>query len=102
MCSVVNRRTHDFDIYIGRGSKWGNPFSHNEGTQAQYVVASREEAIECYRQQLWHNIQQGFVTIDDLLGLDGLLLGCYCKPLPCHGDVLVRAVNWAKKQRRVT
>lgn len=101
MCSVVNKRTHDYDIYIGRGSFWGNEFSHQKGTQAKYLVATREEAIECYRQQLWHNIKEGFVTIDMLLELDGNLLGCYCAPLACHGDVLVKAVKWAKQQRRL-
>ncbi|WYV99203.1 hypothetical protein KoPa4_00035 [Pseudomonas phage vB_PpuM-KoPa-4] len=100
MCSVVNRRTHDFDIYIGRGSFWGNEFSHKKGTQAKYLVATREEAVECYRQQLWQKIKDGVVTIEMLLELDGNLLGCYCSPLPCHGDVLVKAVKWAKQQRR--
>ena len=37
------------------------------------------------------------ITIDDLLSLDGKRLGCYCKPKPCHGDVLVELVKIAKE-----
>lgn len=103
MCAatVVNRHYEKFDVYIGRGSKWGNDYSHKEGTKASHKVDSVEEAIGCYRLQLWHNIKEGFVTIDDLLALDGKRLGCYCKPRPCHGDVLVKAIEWAKQQRNL-
>lgn len=26
---VVHCKREPYDVYIGRGSKWGNPFSHN-------------------------------------------------------------------------
>ncbi|WFP45975.1 hypothetical protein VIPPAEUMC01_00040 [Pseudomonas phage vB_VIPPAEUMC01] len=99
--TVVNRHYEKFDVYIGRGSKWGNPFSHKEGTRALYKVDTVEQAIECFRSHLWRNIMEGLITVDDLLELDGKRLGCYCKPRPCHGDVLVRAIEWAKQHRGV-
>ena len=47
--TVVNKHHKvPYDIYIGRGSKWGNPFSHMDGTQALYKVATRQEAVEKY------------------------------------------------------
>ena len=80
-----------YDVYIGRGSIWGNPFTHLPlvKTQAKYQVATRQAAIECYEDWL---LQQ-----PELLGqiykLKGLTLGCYCRPFPCHGDVLLRLAN---------
>jgi hypothetical protein len=85
---VVNRRYQEFDIYIGRPTRWGNPFS--DGT--------REENIAKYRVYLWKCIQAGEVTIADLMFLRGKRLGCWCAPLPCHGDVLVKAIQWAESQ----
>lgn len=96
--TVVNRRRSEFDVYIGRGSKWGNDFSHRPGTKALVVVASVEEAIERFRQQLWERIQVGAVTLEELSELRGKRLGCYCKPGPCHGDVLAAAAEWAHGQ----
>jgi hypothetical protein len=40
---VVHCKKARYDVYIGRPSPWGNPFSHKQGTLAQFQVASREE-----------------------------------------------------------
>lgn len=37
------------DVYIGRGSQWGNPISHLSNTEDDFKVDTREEAIEMYR-----------------------------------------------------
>ena len=34
------------NVYIGRGSPWGNPYSHLENSAAEWKVGSREEAIQ--------------------------------------------------------
>ena len=89
MCTVVNKYKEDYDVYIGRGSKWGNPFViGKDGT--------REEVIEKYRLWLWEQIKGGHILKEDLLRLDNQRLGCFCKPQACHGDVIARAVEWAK------
>lgn len=88
---VVNKYKEPYDIYIGRGSAWGNPFVIGEH-------GTREEVIQKYEIMLKNNIRSGAVTIDDLKALDGKVLGCFCKPKPCHGDVIIRAINWAMKQ----
>ena|SRR3990172_8669606 len=88
---VVHFKKEPFDIYIGRGSgsKWGNPFSHKEGTKATYVVSSREEAIQKYEEWLLTQPE----LLKALPELKGKVLGCWCSPKACHGDVLLRLAN---------
>ena len=104
MALVVNKYKvcmSDEDIvYIGRGSIWGNQFTHKEGTKAQWKVESREAAVAAYKRQLWSKMKTGEVTEEAILALDGKRLACYCSPQACHGDVLVAAINWIKEKRK--
>ncbi len=87
---VVHCKKEPFDVYIGRPSKWGNPFTHKRnGTLASFVVTTREEAVEAYR--AW--IVQQPALMAALPELQGKTLGCWCKPPACHGDVLAALVN---------
>lgn len=95
---VVNLRVEPFDVYIGRGSEWGNPFSHRPDTQATEIVATREEAIARYRVHLWARLRADPELVNRLANLRGLRLGCYCAPAACHGDVLVIASEWAARE----
>jgi hypothetical protein len=88
-CSVVHFRKDPYDIYIGRGSKWGNPFSHKDGTLAKFRVGSRKEAIEKYEE--WIKAQPHL--IESLHELKDKTLGCWCKPQSCHGDVLKKLAD---------
>lgn len=90
MCTVVNKYKDSYDVYIGRGSFWGNPFIIGKD-------GDREDVIKKYRQHLWKQIQKGDVTKEMLLELRGKRLGCFCKPKACHGDVIKSAVEWAKR-----
>lgn len=81
---VVHVRGDDsYDVYIGRPGPWGNPFMiGRDGTRA--------EVIEKYRAHLManpHLIEEAKVQLRDKV------LGCWCAPLPCHGDVLVEIAN---------
>ena len=58
-------------------------------TKADFVVSSRDEAIESYREWIVKQPQ----LLKDLHELKGKTLGCFCKPKSCHGDVLVELVN---------
>lgn len=89
--TVVNKYKERYDVYIGRGSKWGNPFTHKDGTTAQFKVASREEAVTAYRN--WITNGDGRHLLNDIHELEGKVLGCFCKPAACHGDVLVELAN---------
>jgi len=75
---VVNCRREHYDVYIGRGGQWGNPFRIGpDGT--------RDDVIEKYRD--WIVTQPQLMS--QLSFLKGKTLGCYCAPLACHGDVLI-------------
>jgi len=91
---VVHCRKEHYDVYIGRPSKWGNPFSHLEGTLAKFKVSTREEAIEAYKQ--WITEGEGSYLLKDLHELDGKILGCFCSPKRCHGDILIELINKSK------
>lgn len=75
---VVNRKREPFDVDIGRPGKWGNP----------YVIGqhgTRQEVLAKYKQ---HISVRGDL-LQALLELRGKRLGCWCAPLPCHGDILL-------------
>jgi hypothetical protein len=91
---VVHCRKEKYDVYIGRPSKWGNPFSHLDETIAKYKVNTREESIEAFRK--WITEGEGMHLLNDLHELDGKILGCWCKPKSCHGDVLIELVEKSK------
>jgi hypothetical protein len=80
---VVNIKKFDDDyIFIGRGSKWGNPYRiGKDGT--------REQVIEKYEDY----IRKKPEMMADLPKLVGENLGCYCYPKKCHGDVLVKLIK---------
>ena len=86
MTKVVNKYRESYDTYIGRGSKWGNPFVI--GTDG-----NREQVIAKYKQ--WITQGNGKYLLNDLHELQGKTLGCFCKPQACHGDVLVELLNKA-------
>ena len=86
---VVHCKKEEFDVYVGRGSKWGNPYSHKEGTLAEYVVESRREAVQRFEEYLLSNKE----LMGSLSELKGKTLGCWCKPKSCHGDILLRYAN---------
>ena len=84
MCEIVNMHTDKYDVYIGRPSKWGNPYSHRDGTLAQYKVPTRSDAIKKYEEHIMNTPE----LFNSLHELKGKTLGCHCKPKKCHGDVL--------------
>ena len=89
MSKVVHIRKEPYDVYIGRPSKWGNPYSHKEGTLAEFKVASRKEAIAKFEECLLQNEE----LMASLHELKGKTLGCWCKPASCHGEILAKYAN---------
>jgi hypothetical protein len=77
---VVHCKHEPFDVYIGRPSKWGNPFKVGAGG------FTRDAAIRMYEDYVTGRPE----LMAALPELRGKVLGCYCAPKPCHGDVLVR------------
>ena len=87
---VVHWRKELFDVYIGRPSKWGNPFSSKQGTLADFRVASTEEALASYERWLLSQPELVAMARNELRGK---VLGCWCAPKKCHGDILARVAN---------
>lgn len=82
MTKVVHCKRESYDVYIGRPSKWGNPFkSGRDGTL--------DEVIEKYKE----HVMSTAYLMGSLHELKGKTLGCWCKPKRCHGDVLVELVE---------
>ena len=77
-------------VYVGRPSKFGNPFSHLGGTLAQFKVRTRAESILAYR---------GYICVRPKLIADvrrelrGKDLICWCFPESCHAEILLEIAN---------
>ncbi len=82
---VVNIRHDKADVYIGRPSLFGNPFS-----LARY---GRKDCIEMYRRYFYDRINRNPEFLEAVLALKGKKLGCFCKPKACHGDVIVKFIE---------
>lgn len=91
MCRVLNKQKAGIPsgaVYIGRGSKWGNPF-HIGGDDDRAAVISKHAA--------WLRDQHYLLrALDDLRGCD---LVCFCAPLGCHGDLLLWLANTTREER---
>lgn len=85
---VVNvDKKEPYDVYIGRGSSWGNPYAIGHD-------GDRDEVIRKFK----YDFDKGFLKggedfKENLLQLSGKRLGCHCKPAACHGDVLAEYLN---------
>lgn len=80
---VYNKRNGDAPpeaVYVGRPTKWGNPYViGRDGTREEVIRKFREYAVDALYQ--------------DLHELEGKDLVCWCPPLPCHADVLLELAN---------
>jgi hypothetical protein len=89
MTRTVHIHKSPYDVYIGREnkreglkqSKWANPFVIGPD-------GSREEVLKKYEE--WILTQSEL--INNLSELEGKTLGCWCYPLKCHGDILVKLI----------
>ena len=85
MAKVLNKRTDGIPagaVYIGRPSKWGNPFVTGRD-------GSRDDVVAKYRAYLLGNADL-VAALPELRGKD---LVCWCAPCACHGDVLKELAN---------
>lgn len=82
--TLVNLRTcrHSCFERIDRMSKFGNPFHvGKDGTRA--------EVIDKYRKYFYKRIKNDIIFRWAVEDLRGLVLACWCSPLPCHGNVII-------------
>ena len=88
---VLNKKTDKIPkeaIYVGRPSKWGNPFNiGNDGT--------RDDVIRKFRYYAVNRLERESSWLDKLKGKN---LVCWCSPLPCHADILLKLANTVKEK----
>ena len=73
-------------VRVSRPGKWGNPFETQRRTREEH-----ERVCQEYRE--W--IEQQPELMAAIPSLKGMVLLCWCHPLPCHGDVLAELANRA-------
>lgn len=78
---IVNKYKEAFDVYIGRGSLFGNPFPIKNGQ-------SRSNVIAMYKVWFYRQLKNIRFRVE-VEKLKGKTLACFCKPLSCHGDIIV-------------
>jgi Domain of unknown function (DUF4326) len=76
---VVHCKRSRYDVYIGRPGIWGNPFAVGKDGGREEVIAKYEKYLRG-RPDLMRRLPE----------LRGKVLGCWCAPKACHGDVLAR------------
>lgn len=69
-------------VYIGRPSKWGNPFPLVDG--------DRITCLKKYREWIVTQPELIAAAKRELRGKD---LVCFCAPQLCHGDILIQIAN---------
>lgn len=83
---VVHWKKSKYDIYIGRPSAFGNPFRIGED-------GDRSEVLSLYEHWLRGELEKRPALKEQLLRLRGKVLGCWCSPEPCHGDIIVKIIE---------
>src|SRR5574342_1069091 len=93
---VVNIYKEQYDVYIGRKGNgqtgyFGNPFRLVNPKNS----VERSKVLENYMKYFNVRINNDIEFTNKILDLRGKILGCFCKPKPCHGDVIVSWINAA-------
>lgn len=93
---VVNLLKEDYDIYIGRAGKgqsgyFGNPYRVDQD-------GTREEVIALFKEHFEWRIAHDSTYHQRVHSLQGKVLGCFCKPDSCHGDIYVEHLTVCKEK----
>lgn len=82
MSRVVHCNHATYDVLIDRSTSWGSPF---------YPGVDGDRAMVLVKYEAWLKAQPNLMK--RLPELRGKVLGCWCHPQLCHGDVLERLAN---------
>jgi len=94
MCKVVNLYKEPYEVYIGRAGRgkegyFGNPILKNKRCPlCNEVHVENGSTLNCYKKYLEIRIERDEEFKQKVKNLKGKVLGCFCKPKPCHGDLL--------------
>jgi len=96
---VVNLRKEPFDVYIGRAGRgrsgyFGNPVIIGKKCPVCCEVhRNGGSTLPCYTECFNRRMARDLEFRRRICELRGKTLGCFCKPGPCHGDVIVAWLN---------
>lgn len=98
---ALNQTFGDHWVYIGRANSYaGLPQSPLANPFKVKDFGGRGKTLPHYRRWLWGRIQAGDTAVLNALKAinESTVLVCYCKPGPCHGDVVKAAAEWLRSQ----
>ena len=87
-------------VYVGRPTKWGNPFNWQDIEECYSDQEKKQFALDDYQDWLDNKFDDNYLPhkriniLNNIAQLEGKDLACWC-PLdkPCHADVLLRLAN---------
>jgi polynucleotide 5'-kinase involved in rRNA processing len=96
---VSLRSGKSYDVYIGRPSIFGNPYTHikDKNTLAEYIVSNRNEAIQKYEEYILNNQD----LLEEIYKLEGKILACWCHEKKCHGDIIIKLIEEHSKKLKI-
>ena len=83
---VVNCKVDPYDVLIDRTTIYGNPSKLG-------MHGDRNAVLRLARKHFTDRFNNEPKFRAKVLALKGLVLGCHCKPLLCHGDIFVDLIN---------
>lgn len=88
---IVNiKSSAKYDVYCGRGSIFGNPYTHikYKKTLAEFVVNTRDESIDKYKEYFYNRINTDVEFKNAVINLKGKTCACFCFPARCHLNII--------------
>ena len=77
---IVNLHKEKYTHYIGRGSIFGNPFKIGKDGNREEVIKDFERWV-----RLYDKLKKDIYNLPK-----EAILGCFCKPKTCHGDIIIK------------
>jgi hypothetical protein len=98
--TVIKIGTAPYDVYIGRRGKghdgyFGNLHECDKWCRICGKYHDREDCIRAFSVDFYKRLKADPEYRRAVLALKGKTLGCFCHPLPCHGNVIA---NWVNRQ----
>jgi hypothetical protein len=90
---IKNKTGAPEEVYIGRGSVFGNPIRIGYRCPLCGEKHDRGQTLVCYRKWLDDMMEADIDFTAEVYALHGKTLVCFCKPLACHGDILAEVTD---------
>lgn len=97
------------DVYCGRPSnEWKDPLRcrpDEDGYFGNPIVIKKEcpqcgdihinggDTLPCYEKYLTNRLEKDLIFLNEFRKLRGKKLGCFCKPKPCHTDIMITKIK---------